>query len=78
MSPQQARGCARSLTVAHGASVARGTRGNRNEGDDDNHQESVMGGGVSAPRGNVGGGGGIPPAVVGGSKFMQGVFTAIE
>ncbi|GFY96875.1 hypothetical protein Acr_11g0011810 [Actinidia rufa] len=31
--------------------------------------------GVSAPRENVGG---APPTILGGAKFMQGVFTAIE
>ncbi|GFS35027.1 hypothetical protein Acr_00g0037430 [Actinidia rufa] len=61
-----------------GARVARGIRGNRDEGNDDNHQESLMGGGASALGGNVGGVGGIPPTIVGGTKFMQGVFTAIE
>ncbi|GFY90223.1 hypothetical protein Acr_07g0004200 [Actinidia rufa] len=40
-----------------------------------NHQESVMGGGASAPGGNMGG---VPPTILGGAEFMQGVFTAIE
>ena len=69
------RGHERSLT---GARVARGTHGNREEGNDDNHQESVMGGGASAPRGNVGGVGGAPPVVFGGAEFMKMVFTVIE
>ena len=62
---------------ARGARVAHGARGNRDEGDDDNHQESVMGGGASAPGGNVGGIGDAPPTVFGGTEFMQGVFTTI-
>ncbi|GFS40196.1 hypothetical protein Acr_00g0067070 [Actinidia rufa] len=72
MPPRQARGRARSLTGARGARGARGPRGIREEGDGENHQESVMGGGVG---GNAGG---APPAVLGGAEFMQGVFTAIE
>ncbi|GFZ09171.1 hypothetical protein Acr_20g0009790 [Actinidia rufa] len=52
MPPRQARGRARSLTGA------RGTRGICEEGDGENHQESVIGGGA---RGNVGGTGGAPP-----------------
>ncbi|GFS29087.1 hypothetical protein Acr_00g0005280 [Actinidia rufa] len=66
MPPRQARGHARSLTGARGA------RGIHEEGDGENHQESVMGGGA---RGNVGD---APLAVFGGAEFMQGVFTAIE
>ncbi|GFZ11679.1 hypothetical protein Acr_23g0000640 [Actinidia rufa] len=34
-----------------------------------------MGGGASAPGGNMGG---VPPTVLGGAEFMQGVFTANE
>ena len=78
MSPCNARGRAKSLTGACGARVARGARGVRDEGDGDNHQESVMGGGANAPRGSAGNVKGVPPAVFGGTKFMQGVFTAIE
>ena len=58
----------RSLTEARGALVARKTRGNHDEGDDDKHQKSVMGGGVE----------GAPLAVFGGAKFMQRVFNSIE
>ena len=43
MPPRQARGHARSLTRAHGARVARGARRDHEEGDGENHQESVMG-----------------------------------
>ena len=75
MPPRQARGRARSLTGARGARGARRARGIREEGDGENHQESVMGGGA---RGNVGGTRSAPPAVFGGAEFMQGVFTAIE
>ncbi|GFZ09981.1 hypothetical protein Acr_21g0005800 [Actinidia rufa] len=53
MSPHKARGCARSLTGARGARVAHGARGDRDEGDNDNHHESVMGGGAHAFGGNV-------------------------
>ncbi|GFZ16971.1 hypothetical protein Acr_26g0002410 [Actinidia rufa] len=52
---QQARGRARSLTGVRGAHIARGASRNREEGDGENHQESVIGGGVNALRGNVGG-----------------------
>ncbi|GFS36700.1 hypothetical protein Acr_00g0047500 [Actinidia rufa] len=72
MSPHQARGRARSLTGAHGA------RGDCDEGDNDNHHESVMGGGAHAFGGNVWVVGGAPPTVISGTEFMQGVFTAIE
>ncbi|GFY95423.1 hypothetical protein Acr_10g0008080 [Actinidia rufa] len=75
MPPRNARGRAKSLTGARGAREARGARRNHDEEDDGNHQESVMGGGASAPRGNVGG---APPMTWGFAEFMQGVFTAIE
>ena len=65
MLPRQARCCARSLTRVRRACVARGARGDCEEGDGENHQESVIGGGA-------------PLAVFGGAKFVQGVFTAIE
>ncbi|XP_057499022.1 uncharacterized protein LOC130783421 isoform X7 [Actinidia eriantha] len=69
MPPHNARGRDRSLMGSHGA------RGIRVERDDENHQESVMGGGASAPGGNVGG---APPTFLGGAEFMQRVFTIIE
>ncbi|GFY91089.1 hypothetical protein Acr_07g0012850 [Actinidia rufa] len=75
MPPRNARGRAKSLTGARGDRGAHGTRRNHDEEDDGNHQELVMGGGASAPGGNVGG---APPTTLGGTKFMQGVFTAIE
>ena len=53
MLPHQARGCARLLTGARGARVACGARGNRDKGDDGNHQESVMGGEVNTLGGNI-------------------------
>ena len=56
MPPRQARGRARSLTRA---------RGDPEEGDGENYQESVMEGRA-------------PPAVFGGAEFMQEVFIAIE
>ena len=65
----------RSLPGARGTPVARGACGNRDEGDDDNHQESIMGGGDNTLRRGVGG---TTPEIFGGAKFMQGVFTAIE
>ncbi|GFS28944.1 hypothetical protein Acr_00g0004760 [Actinidia rufa] len=55
-----------------------GARGIRDERDDDSHQESVMGGGASAPKGSAGNVRGAPPTVLGGAEFMQGVFTAIK
>ncbi|GFS43664.1 hypothetical protein Acr_00g0086290 [Actinidia rufa] len=70
MPPRNARGHAKSLTGARGARGVR--RACRNH---ENHQESAMGGGASAPGGNVGG---APPTTLGGAEFMQGVFTAIE
>ncbi|GFZ13169.1 hypothetical protein Acr_23g0015540 [Actinidia rufa] len=54
MPPQQARGCTRSLTGACGARIAHEARENHDEGDDENHHESMMGGGANAPRGGVG------------------------
>ncbi|GFY87396.1 hypothetical protein Acr_05g0010350 [Actinidia rufa] len=78
MSPHQARGRVRSLTGKRGARAAHGARENRDEGDNDNHHESVMGGGANAFGGNVWIVGGAPPTVISGTEFMQGVFTAIE
>ena len=68
----------RSLTGARGARVAHRAYRTRDEGDDNNHQESVMGGEVNAPGGNVWVVGGAPPTVISGAEFMQGVFTIIE
>ncbi|GFZ05168.1 hypothetical protein Acr_17g0007400 [Actinidia rufa] len=59
-----------------GARGASGAHRNLDEGDD--HQDSMMGGRASAPIENVGNVGGAPPTVLDGTKFMQGVFTAIE
>ena len=78
MPPRNARGRAKSLTGARGARVACKACGVRDEGDDDNHQESVMGGRASALGGSVENVKGSPPTVLGGAKFMQGVFTTIE
>ena len=78
MSPRNARGRAKSLTKACRARVARRACGVRDEGNDDNYQESVMGRGASAPRGSARNVRVASPAVFGGAKFMQGVFTAIE
>ncbi|GFZ15860.1 hypothetical protein Acr_25g0002690 [Actinidia rufa] len=75
MPARNARSRAKSLMGACGAHGARGARMNHDEEDDGNHQESMMGGGENAPRGNMGG---APPMVLGGAEFMQGVFTAIE
>ena len=74
MPPHQGRGRTRSLPRARGARGECEARGNR-EGDGENHQESVIGGGANAPRGNVGG---APLVAFGGVEFMQGVFTAIK
>ncbi|GFS41415.1 hypothetical protein Acr_00g0074170 [Actinidia rufa] len=78
MPPHQARGRARSLTGARGACAAHGARGNRDEGDNDNHHESAIEGEANAFGGNVWVVGGAPPTVISGTEFMQGVFTAIE
>ena len=75
MPPRQARGHARPLPRAHGTRKAGRACGEHEEGDGENHQESVMGGGANAPGGNVGGG---LPTAFGGAEFMQGMFTAIE
>ncbi|GFY80866.1 hypothetical protein Acr_01g0006750 [Actinidia rufa] len=75
MPPRNARGHVKSLTGVRGALGARGTRRNHDVEDDGNDQESVMGGGASAPRGNIRG---TLPTILGGAEFMQGVFTAIE
>ncbi|GFY97381.1 hypothetical protein Acr_11g0016870 [Actinidia rufa] len=72
MPPRQARGHTRSLTGARRAHAARRASGIREEGDGENHQESMMGGGAG---GNVRG---TPPTVFGGAKFIQEVFTLIE
>ncbi|GFZ07784.1 hypothetical protein Acr_19g0007210 [Actinidia rufa] len=78
MSPHQARGRARSLTGARGARVAHGARGDRDEGDNDNHHESVMGEEPMLLAKTFWVVGGAPPTVISGTEFMQGVFTAIE
>ncbi|GFY93879.1 hypothetical protein Acr_09g0003250 [Actinidia rufa] len=78
MPPHQARVRARLLTGARGACVEHGARENRDEGDNDNHHGSAMEGEANAFSGNVWIVGGAPPTVVSGTKFMQGVFTAIE
>ncbi|GFS40584.1 hypothetical protein Acr_00g0069420 [Actinidia rufa] len=78
MSPHQARGRTRSLTGARGTRVAHEARGDRDEGGNDNHHESVIGAGAHAFGGNVLVVGGAPPTVISGTEFMQGVFTAIE
>ncbi|GFS35773.1 hypothetical protein Acr_00g0041940 [Actinidia rufa] len=78
MPPHQVKGCVRSLMGARRACVARRARGNRDEGDDDYHQESVMGGKVNAPSGNIWVVGGAPPTVINGVEFMQEVFAAIK
>ena len=75
MPPLQARGRARSQLRTCGVGRA---RGEHEEGDGENHQESLIGGGANALRGNVGGAGGAPPTTLGGAKFLQGIFTAIE
>ncbi|GFS40851.1 hypothetical protein Acr_00g0070870 [Actinidia rufa] len=78
MPPHQARGRTRSLTGVRGACAAHGARGNRDEGDNDNHHESAMEGEANAFGGNVWVLGGAPPTLISGMEFMQGVFTAIE
>ncbi|GFS31997.1 hypothetical protein Acr_00g0020330 [Actinidia rufa] len=75
MPPHNVRGRAKSLTGARGALGACGSRRNHDKEDDGNHQESVMGGGASAPGENMGG---ALPTVLGGAEFMQGMFTAID
>ncbi|GFY99323.1 hypothetical protein Acr_13g0007240 [Actinidia rufa] len=75
MSPRNTRSHARSLTGDRGARVAYRARGVRDEGDDNNHQESMIGGGATAPGENVGG---APSIVLDGAEFMQGVFTIIK
>ncbi|GFY86959.1 hypothetical protein Acr_05g0005980 [Actinidia rufa] len=74
---QRSRTCHHATREGRAKSLtgARGARRNHDEEDDGNHQELVMGGGASAPRGNMGG---APPTTLGGTEFMQGVFTAIE
>ncbi|GFY98043.1 hypothetical protein Acr_12g0005840 [Actinidia rufa] len=60
---------------ARGARKARGACRNHDEEDDGNHQVSVMGGRANAPRGNMGG---APHLILGGTEFMQRVFTTIK
>ena len=71
----QAIGRARPLLRGRGTRGVGITRRDHEEGDGENYQEFVIGGGANAPRGNVGG---APPAAFGGVEFMQGMFTAIE
>ncbi|GFZ06598.1 hypothetical protein Acr_18g0007680 [Actinidia rufa] len=78
MSPHQAIDRARSLTGARGDRAAHGARGNRDEGDNDNHHESVMGGRANAFGGNIWVVGSAPLMVISGTEFIQGVFTAIK
>ena len=78
MPPHQASGSARSLMGARGAHAAHGARGNRDEGDNDNHHEVVMGGEANAFGENIWVVRGAPPTVISGTKFIQGMFTAIE
>ncbi|GFZ03512.1 hypothetical protein Acr_16g0001360 [Actinidia rufa] len=78
MPSHQARGRTRSLTGVHGACAAHGARGNRDQGDNDNHHESAIEGEANAFGGNVWVVRGAPPTVISGMEFMQGVFTAIE
>ena len=75
MLPCQARDRARPQRRARGTRGAGKVSGEHEEGDGENHQESVIGGGANAPKGNVGG---APPAAFGGAEFMQGMFIAIE
>ncbi|GFS31415.1 hypothetical protein Acr_00g0017180 [Actinidia rufa] len=78
MSSHQTRGRARSLIGARGARIVHRARENREEGYNDNHHESEMGGEAHAFGGNFWVVGGAPPTVISGTEFMQGVFTAIE
>ena len=57
----------RLLMGGRGARETRGVRGNRDEGDGENNQESMIGGEANAPGRNVRGIGGAPPAVFGGA-----------
>ncbi|GFY91005.1 hypothetical protein Acr_07g0012010 [Actinidia rufa] len=74
MPPRQSRDRARPLLIACGTRGAGKVHGDHEEGDGENHLESVIGG-ANAPRGNVGGG---PLAAFGGAEFMQGMFTTIK
>ncbi|GFY97572.1 hypothetical protein Acr_12g0001130 [Actinidia rufa] len=71
------RSC-KSLTGARGACAGHGAHGNCDEGDNNNHHESVMEGEANAFGGNIWVVGGAPPTMISDTKFMQGVFTAIE
>ena len=75
MPPRQARGRARPQLRTRGAGRA---REEHKEGDGENHQEFVIGGGANALGVNVRSAGGTPPMVFDGAEFMQGMFTAIE
>ncbi|GFY83660.1 hypothetical protein Acr_03g0004340 [Actinidia rufa] len=64
MSPHQARSRVRSLMEARGARTAHGACENCDDGDNDNHHESVMGGEANAFGGNIWIVGGAPPTVI--------------
>ena len=79
MLPCQARDRARPQRRARGTRGAGKVSGEHEEGDGENHQESVIGGGANAPGSNAGGNvGGAPPTAFGGVEFMQWVFTTIK
>ncbi|GFY87678.1 hypothetical protein Acr_05g0013170 [Actinidia rufa] len=74
MSSCQARGHARSLRRTcedHGACE------NSEEGDGENHQESMIRGGANTLGGNVRGVGGAPPTTFASAEFMQGVKNTV-
>ena len=66
----QAKGRARPLPRARETRRTGRACGEHEEGDGENHQELVMGGGANAPRGNVGGAEGASTAALGGTEFM--------
>ena len=78
MLPRQARGHARLLPRARGIRRAGRARGEHEEGDGENHQESVMGGGANAPKVNVGGVGGALPMAFDSVEFMQVVRNTVQ
>ena len=75
MLPRRARGHARPLPRARGTFKADRARGEYEDGDGKNHEESMMGGIANALGGKIRG---APPAAFGGAEFMQGMFTTIE
>ena len=74
----QAKGRARPLPRARETRRTGRACGEHEEGDGENHQEYVMGGGANAPKVNVGGVGGVLPMAFDSVEFMQVVRNTVQ